>query len=369
MGFPALKPCEARKGIPFYFIPIGLYSLIGRNPALVGFCVGCGYMSVRKSLTRFKSLQEVLWQRDIALLTAVDILQEASVAERLLKCLRYASIKILLLFSCNLVYHFFHMKDAFMDSPFTFTFSTYSELQSSEEDNEQPALDTFFNLQKDLTQTRLIFQSLTNISPLRKTHSYPNDPGTVREMRKLRFDRKRNAPSWMKAALASDLNPSSSPTKRVTSEANSAEKRSSKIKDTFIVRMQRSNTEFQPELAAQKDNEGGEWMKGSALHTAQDLEMCLDEESTRWFLAYVENYLDKLNIKSVSKQSDSQIVEMMRRIKRVSDWLNVTVNKEREKESSTLKDSELEAAHGRVKNQIYEILLKLVERTALALNI
>lgn len=63
------------------------------------------------------------------------------------------------------------------------------------------------------------------------------------------------------------------------------------------------------------------------------------------------------SLKSMFKQSDCQIAEMMRRIKRVSDWLDVIVKREGEKESSALKDSELEA-YGRVKNQIYGIPVK-----------
>jgi hypothetical protein len=49
---------------------------------------------------------------------------------------------------------------------------------------------------------------------------------------------------------------------------------------------------------------------------------------------------------------------MMFMIKRVNDW----VDNVRRKDGSTLKDSELEAC-GRVRNKIYEILLKHVERT------
>lgn len=60
----------------------------------------------------------------------------------------------------------------------------------------------------------------------------------------------------MDQSVASNLNPFSSPTKTkraITESTNTAEKRSSKKKGTYMVRMQRSNGEFQVGLAAEKD--------------------------------------------------------------------------------------------------------------------
>jgi hypothetical protein len=75
-------------------------------------------------------------------------------------------------------------------------------------------------------------------------------------------------------------------------------------------------------------------------------------------LSNLEEYLDWVSSKTNSRKSDSQVAEMMFMIKRVNDW----VDNVRRKDGSTLKDSELEAC-GRVRNKIYEILLKHVERT------
>jgi len=46
--------------------------------------------------------QEVVKQRDAAVLAAVEALQEASAAERLLKCLRYVNIDTIILHKANL---------------------------------------------------------------------------------------------------------------------------------------------------------------------------------------------------------------------------------------------------------------------------
>ncbi|KAK9183905.1 hypothetical protein WN943_024250 [Citrus x changshan-huyou] len=278
--------------------------------------------------------REVLRQRDVAVLAAIDCLQEASATERLLKCL-----------------------------------SIYSDL------HKHPSVDKFFNLEKDLAQTKLILHSLTKMSSLRSNDTQSNDISSLKELLKLGLDRKKNATSWIKAALASDLTPPSpaNKTKRSSLDATSASKKlsrasyssSSRTKGTCIIRMQSSNVGFQVGLAGENENQADGWVKGTALYTASELANTLNDECRALFLAYVESYLDEFDCELIFKQSDSHVAEKMIQIKKVSDLLGVIVSREGEKDSFVLKDSELEA-YWRVKNKIYGILIKHVERTAMA---
>uniref|UniRef100_A0A6P4AW32 uncharacterized protein LOC107434638 isoform X1 n=1 Tax=Ziziphus jujuba TaxID=326968 RepID=A0A6P4AW32_ZIZJJ len=286
--------------------------------------------------------KELQRHRDVALLAAVEALQEASAAERLLKCL-----------------------------------SNYSELHSAKGEKQQPSVNTFFNLEENLANTRLVVQSLTNISPARANdHNDPNSHASIQKALKLAVDRKRNATVWIKAALASDLTPPAAPESVPMGAKNSMRKPtittcSNKPRGSCIVKKQRNNGDVQVGLTAEKDI-SDDWIKGSCLCAAAELTNCLHEECRRWFLGYAESYLDDVRNKTISTESDSlQVAEMMRQIKKVSDWLDLIVQQDANspklgsREVSMLEDSELEACN-RVRKKIYGVLLKNVERTAIA---
>ncbi|KAJ7013376.1 hypothetical protein NC653_003150 [Populus alba x Populus x berolinensis] len=103
---------------------------------------------------------EVSRQRDIALFAAVEALQEASTAERLLKCL-----------------------------------STYSQLLKAKGNDQQLSVDKFFTLQDDLTNTRLILHSLKSIGQRRTADTDRNAPDAVGEALRLALDIKQNTTS------------------------------------------------------------------------------------------------------------------------------------------------------------------------------
>lgn len=241
--------------------------------------------------------------------------------------------------------------------------STYSEFHSSEAVDHQPNIDKFFKLQDDLAQTRLIMQSLTYISPLKTSET--SSTVTVKEVLDLACERKRNANSWIKSAVASDLRPVSSSLK--TSNSANIRKKfyreccKTKPKGPYIVPKQHKNDESSIFLASSKD-EQLEWAKGSSMCSFSDLATCLQDECQRWFLSYVEKYLDEVESKASLIQSDSKIAGIMLKIKRINDWLDAIVSKE-----DSLDDLEKETC-GRLKVKIYGILLKNVERTAMALE-
>ncbi|XVF01385.1 hypothetical protein REPUB_Repub04eG0083800 [Reevesia pubescens] len=226
-----------------------------------------------------------------------------------------------------------------------------------------------------MAQCRTIVQSLTNISPLRTADSDLNSHGSIREAVKLAVDRKRNATTWVKAAVVSDLIPlSACRTKNVSGEAKGEAKSTnkpsqvSKLKGTYTIRKQRNIGELYSGLAAEKDNLP-DWEKGSALSATGNLAHSLQDECKTWFLAYIENYLDGFNNGCLSKLPDSQpqVAESMCQIKRLNDWLDIMERNERSNDNSTLESSEIEA-YGRVRNKIYGVLLKHVERTAMVLE-
>lgn len=98
---------------------------------------------------------------------------------------------------------------------------------------------------------------------------------------------------------------------------------------------------------------------------AADLATSLQDECRKLFLSYVEKYLDEVDRKSSSMEPDGKMAGMMYKVKMVSDWLDVIVEKEGGFVNTNSEDSEAEA-YGRVRNKIYGILLNHVERTAIA---
>ncbi|KAL6218989.1 hypothetical protein ACLB2K_012196 [Fragaria x ananassa] len=268
--------------------------------------------------------KEVLRHKDVSMLTAVEALQEASVAERLLKSL-----------------------------------STYSELQATEGEEHHPSINKFFDLQDYLVHTQLIVQSLTNISPLRDDDTNSCNPGSVKEALMLAVHRNKNAMSWIKAAMTNDLSPSFS-LDNVSVKATNPSDKSNKTygsvpKGTLMVKKPKNDAHLG--LVSKREN-SHDWVKGNALSAVADLEKSLHDECRRWFLATFESYLDEARSRTDSMESDSQVAETMCQIKKVGDWLDVIVRKE---------DSELEV-YGRIKEKIYGVLLKNVERTTMAME-
>ncbi|KAL0384311.1 UNVERIFIED_CONTAM: hypothetical protein Sradi_2825400 [Sesamum radiatum] len=318
-------------------IPNSLCSLKGAE-------TGISWNSLPPNLVKFG--KEVIRQRDIALSAAADALQEACASERLLSSL-----------------------------------STLSQFPLGEGEDLQPYVDKFFELQHDLARTRLIMQSLTSITPLRTQESDSCMTNTVKETLTVALERKKNAIGWIKSAVAVDLSPSSAPnfpSSNSVETTNSLKKtspssRSNKPKGACIIKKGRSSADITVLLASDKGDNQGEWTRGSTLPAAADLAASLQDECRKLFLSYVETYLDELEQKSSSMQSDSQIAAMMYKVKMVNDCLDVIVNIEGNPREGGrggcgyLEDSEAEA-YRRVRNKIYGILLKHVERTAMVLE-
>ncbi|KAF5194395.1 Serine/threonine-protein kinase [Thalictrum thalictroides] len=291
--------------------------------------------------------KEVVQHRDSALAAAVEALQEACAAERLVQCL-----------------------------------SKYSELQSNKDNDPRSMVDSLLDLHNNLVQARLITQSLATFSQL-STDIDSISPDSTQEDLKLAVERKKYAASWIKSAFASDLNKFADPADNYISDSEETvetptsnklgpHSQFSKPKSTSIVRKQRKNGEIQFGVLTMKENLI-DWVKGSSLNVSIDLDNALQIECRKCFLTYVEEFLDGVMSKAISTASDSELAGVMCRIKRVDGWLDVIMKKgsnlpnDEYNEDHLSEDEDIETCH-RLKNKLYVVLLKHVERSALALE-
>ncbi|XP_009760181.1 uncharacterized protein [Nicotiana sylvestris] len=287
--------------------------------------------------------KDVVKQRDIALFAAADALQEACAAERLLNSL-----------------------------------SKFSEFHLPEEEDLQPHVDTFLDLQDDMAQTRLIMKSLTNTSPIRTGETDSSSASSDNEVT-IALQRKKNAAAWIKSAVALDLSPCSTSLNQIlntmtvanTLKKSSTSSHSTKQKGASIIRTDNRNTDDISFGLTSNNDADFEWTSGSTIPAATRLVSSLQDECRKKFLCYIEKYINELERKMSLMVSDNQVAAMMYKVKRVNDWLDMIINKEAypqkdaSKEGSNLDETEIEACN-RVRNKIYGILLKNVERTAMA---
>lgn len=152
-------------------------------------------------------------------------------------------------------------------------------------------------------------------------------------------ERRTRAASWIKAALESDL--SKTP-----------------LNPTAAAVHLDASRKFQHR---QRKCAGDAAARGSCVSlTAADRAKALQSECDRWFLRYVERFLDLVHGDGGYTSNESRIAALMCQLKRVNDWL-VTV------EGVVVEDDEAEAC-GRVRRKIYDFFLRHVESAAMALD-
>ncbi|KAL6013105.1 hypothetical protein ACLOJK_003596 [Asimina triloba] len=196
--------------------------------------------------------------------------------------------------------------------------------------------------------------------------------GSIKEAVKVTVDRKKRAASWIKAAMACDLSPipatvkpvggttESGATRRSLGTLNYWSKQSSMYVSSNQNQQKHGENHIYP--AAAKPNL--QWIKGNVPLVAADLANELQDECKRWFLGYVEKFLDDVESEALYTSTDSQIASLLCQIKRIDGWLRVIACKD---ECSLLREDELKACM-RVRKKIYGILLKHVECAANALE-
>ncbi|XP_011073840.1 uncharacterized protein LOC105158698 [Sesamum indicum] len=301
--------------------------------------------------------KEVLKHRDAAQTAAIEAMQEASIAETLLRCL-----------------------------------STYSELSSSaKEDNPQPAVEQFLSLHASLNKAHLIADSL---SKTLSVDSSDNEETPSEEALKVTSDGRKQASAWVNAALATNLslftvyskpgnqspvtasNPASGPKTTTSNQPvlvldnsakNTTPKTLTKPRQTANSRTTSVGTVRRPGdgLAAGQSTRTSppiEWAKGDSLDEAVELSERLRLESQDWFLGFVERFLDT-DVDTSALSDNGQIAGMLSQLKSVNDWLD-QIGSNKDEETPHISTETID----RIRKKIYEYLLTHVESAAAALG-
>lgn len=303
--------------------------------------------------------KEVLRHRDAAQTAAIEAMQEASAAESLLRCL-----------------------------------STYSELcSSSKEDNPQPAVEQFLSLHASLNNACLIADSLSKTILIGSSPDHEESP--TEEVLKIASDRRKQAASWVQAALATNLSsftvfskqsastlvpsPTPAPNPKTVSGnqpiivlENSAKSASTKVQAKA---RQSVSSKIATPGTPRRLVDGPavnqkppapppmEWVKGDGLDEAVDLAGRLRVESQDWFLGFVERFLDA-DVDTSALSDNGQIAGMLTQLKSVNNWLDKIGLSKDEEETPCISPEITD----RIRKKIYEYLLTHVESAAAALG-
>ena len=184
------------------------------------------------------------------------------------------------------------------------------------------------NFLNEIQQARSAVQTLE-----KTTQKNSNTTKIAKELRK-------HAIAWITAAMTSETSP------ETDSEANS------RISNSILRSTQRSN--------------GETWMRGACPVVSADLAKSLHAECNKWFLTYIEKYLDGFLTGSTDTAPENQIAGILLQIKKVDEWLEKMSMKEGSRESSREHGSS--EAYERVRKKIYSVLLMHVDRAASALE-
>ncbi|KAL7085900.1 hypothetical protein ACP275_14G306500 [Erythranthe tilingii] len=326
------SPGEVANGLPGNLVKVSF-----NNRRLSDASVSWG--SLPSSLAKLG--KEVLKHRDAAQTAAVEAMQEASTAETLLRCL-----------------------------------STYSELSSSaREDNPHPTVEQFLSLHASLNKAHLVADSLSKIL---STDSSDHEENPSEEALKVTSESRKQAASWVSAALATNLSSFTTytkpgpktitPNQPVIVLDNSSTKNGTAPKTLTKPRqtVNSKNTLKRPsECPGVRNSPPIEWAKGDGLEEAVELSEMLRLESQDWFLGFVERFLDA-DVDTTSLSDNGQIAGMLSQLKSVNDWLDEI--------GSSCKDEEEMTQHisaetiDRIRKKIYEYLLTHVESAAAALG-
>lgn len=300
--------------------------------------------------------KEVLKRRDAAQMVVVEAMQEASVAEIIVRCL-----------------------------------SKFSELSSAaKEDDPQPAVEQFLALFSTLSNAQSIASFLSK-SALAGS-SQTSEDILAEETLHITSNMRKQAASWVNAALASDLTSFSVYVNRqssglVSTSSLTANQKTNTVDQPIVVieggsKSPALKTQSKPRqsvgtklvspltprkgvgdkpLVVQKPQPSPtEWASGSGLAEVIDLAEKLKTESQDWFLGFTERFLDS-NVDRPTLTDNSQIAGMLTQLKSVNDWLEEIGSKKGEDEVAVLQET-IE----RLRKKIYEYLLSHVDSATTA---
>lgn len=283
--------------------------------------------------------------------------------------------------------------------------SKYSEVSSSaKEDDPQPAVEQFLALHSSLKSALVTVNSLSKMTSVGS--SPDSQEALSEETQKMVSERRKQAASWVNAALATDLSPFSVYSDRptLTSLPTSSQSHNHKLNSgspPFIVLENASKnaspkTISKPRLSvSSKASSPGsgtprrasdmllssqkarplppppEWDRGNGLDEYMDLAEKLQFESQNWFLGFVERFLDA-DVDSTALSDNGQIAGMLTQLKSVNDWLDEIGGGSAKDEEQEEEEEEVARVSGetvdRLRKKIYEYLLTHVESAAAALG-
>uniref|UniRef100_A0ACD5YAW0 Uncharacterized protein n=2 Tax=Avena sativa TaxID=4498 RepID=A0ACD5YAW0_AVESA len=253
--------------------------------------------------------KELLKYRDAAQMAAVEAIQEASAAESLLRCL-----------------------------------SSYAEVSSTaEEQNPQLAVEQFLALHSAMSRATVVADSLAKaaVATSMSTATSP-DRSTVGEAKSIDEDslavaaeRRRRAASWVGAGHATDLSAFSLYNLRPT-PANAAfplavvlvdeSAKPAAVKASPPAKSRLSPAKGKGRSAPAATAAGAsapppEWERGGGAEERGELARRLGEEARRWFLSFVERFLDA-DVAAAAPWDRDRAARMLPQLKRVNDWLS-----------------------------------------------
>ncbi|XP_048544585.1 uncharacterized protein LOC125523605 isoform X1 [Triticum urartu] len=253
--------------------------------------------------------KELLKYRDAAQMAAVEAMQEASAAESLLRCL-----------------------------------STYAEVSSTaEEQNPQLAVEQFLALHSAMSRATVVADSLAKAAAATSTATSP-DRSTVSEAASIdeeslavAAERRRRAVSWVGAGLATDLSAfslynlrpppanTSSPLAVVLVDESVKPAATTKASPPAKSRLSPAKGKGRPvhvvAAAAATAAPPLEWERGGGAEERGELARRLGEEARRWFLEFVERFLDA-DVAAAAPWDRDRAARMLPQLKRVNDWLS-----------------------------------------------
>ncbi|CAD6223293.1 unnamed protein product [Miscanthus lutarioriparius] len=289
------------------------------------------WSSLSSSLVRHG--KEAMKQRDMALQAVLDGLLEASATEKLIKCL-----------------------------------SKYSELHSDKDDDPKELIGRFLKFSQELDHAIFVAQSQARLRHPKACCSNSTSSASPRAATKAALDRKQSAISWVRAAIEADLSPFSSHTRATSESARASSVAQLKPVSPLFCSKPKCNCNSRlSKKTADASTEGG------SLNAAMDLAVAMRSDGNRWFLKYIDKFLD--DIESDYATSDSQVAGFLQQLKKVDAWLNRVVRHnermfsiDRSSKDSVLSEEEESDACERVRRKIYGALLRHVQYAAMALE-
>ncbi|CAA7404548.1 unnamed protein product [Spirodela intermedia] len=289
-------------------------------PSSRGCPDGASWVSLPPSLSKLG--KAVSKHRDAAQEAAVEAMQEASASQSLIGCL-----------------------------------STYAELISAaREDDPLPTVDRFLSLHSSISRGGLVAHSLLRTLSRGGAADEPAASPSEENL-KIFSDHRRSATSWVQAAIAAGLAPFSLYSK--PSAAAAAAQAPAPHPRRLSAAASRSSTPRGNPIVAPPTPQAA---RGAGVGETAELSRILEEDSRKWFLEFVNSFLDSAAKGEPLTTDRAQLAATLAALKKINDWLD-----EEDGAAVWAPDQQLETVQ-KLRTKIYEYILGHVEYAAAALS-